>query len=409
MSRGSVSFAVVAIAWSALAAAAHAAIEGGAGEVGKWELVWRYDEANGVRNEFASMRAQGYSFPVAWRELRDTRGHRLQFYDDRGESGLVVALAPDERAIASEDGKAWVILAPDSADTQTSRIRYFRESPDRPTWQAFAPGDPLLFAPYGDALVLGTRVESRDRFSRVVDARGGRVQVLGGESGVALGELPILPAFARAAADGRKLALLHDHELFLLGMNGKLEWKRDVPVDNLVARGGLSQLAAGGDLIAVCGTGDEPDPRGLAGTLHPEREEHLIVFDLAGRVVWELDDLESDELRFHYSCALSPDGSMLATMQDAEGAGIVTLYDARTGSQIAEHRVRRQPASRMLSVAIGGELTALVSGDLRTGVVAWDREGKLVFQGMLPFRCQFARIHEGGLLVAEHWVVRLLP
>ncbi len=388
-------------------AEARAAMEGGSGDLGKWELVWRYDEANGERSEFASMRAKGYSFPIAWREYRDTRGHRLQFYDDRGEPGRVVALGPDERAIASENGEAWVTLAPDSSDTQASRIRYFRGSASSPVWEVFATGDPLLFAPYGDALVLGTRIESRDQFSRIIDARGGRLQVLGGEAGEVRGELPILPPFARAAGDGRKLALLHDKELFLLDVNGKLEWKRDVRVDHLLPRGGLTHLATGGDLVVVCGTGDEPNPRRLAGALRPDRVEYLVVFDLAGRVVWELNPPDSDELRFHYSCALSPDGSTLATLQDAERQGIVAIYDARTGEPIAEHRVRRQPASRSLSVAIGGELVALVSGDLRTGVTAWDREGKPVFAGMLPFRCQIARVHEGGLLVAEHWIVRL--
>jgi hypothetical protein len=394
-------------AWSTPSGRVLAAIEGGSGDIGEWELVWRYDEANGERNEFASMHAKGYSFPIAWRVYRDTRGHRLQFYDDRGEPGRVIELGPDDHAIASENGEAWVILAPDSSDTQASRIRYFRGNADRPLWEAFVTGAPLLLTPYGDALVLGTQIESRDRFSRIVDARGGRLQVLGGEAGEVCGELPILPSFARAAGDGRKLAFLHDKELFLLGVNGKMEWKRDVPVDNLRPRGELSHLATGGDLVVVCGTGDEPNPRRLMGTLRPQREECLVVFDLAGKVVWELDTPESDELRFNYSCALSPDGSTLATLRDAERHGIVALYDARTGRAIAEHRVPRQPSSRTLSVAIGGELVALVNGDLRTGVAAWDREGKPIFAGMLPFRCQVAKVHDGGLLVAEHWIVRL--
>jgi WD40 repeat protein len=399
----------LALALGAPPAPARAAIESGQGNRGSWELVWRYDEANGERNHFASVRDQGQFFPIVWREFDDTRGHRLQFYDDRGERSSTVLLARGERALAAENGEAWIVVAPDSASTQRKRIRYYRAGDAKPAWEASSGGEPLMLSPDGEALVIGTRMEEHDRFLRVYDSSSGEIRILGSD-GTLRGDLPILPPFSRPAGDGRKLAFLHDGELFLLGTNGRLDWKRDVPVDNLLPRGGLSHLATGGDLVAVCGTGKEANPRGLSGTLHPEREEHLVVYDLAGRVVWQLDQEEdSPELRFHYSCALSPDGSVLATLQDTERDGIVSIYDAATGEPIAEHRAPRLTGSRTLSVAIGGETTAIVFGDLRTGVTAWNREGKLVFDGMLPFRCHRATVHSGGLLVAEHWIVRLVP
>ncbi len=175
-----------------------------------------------------------------------------------------------------------------------------------------------------------------------------------------------------------------------------------------VPRGGLTHLAAAGDLVVVCGTGVESDPKGVSGVLHPEREEHLIVFDLAGREVWSREPEARSELRFHYSCAISPDGSVLATLQDTERDEIISTYDARTGDLIAENRAMRRQGARTLSVSLGGEHTALVFGDMRSAFVVWDREGKLVYEGDLPFRCQVATISEGGLLVAEQWIVRIL-
>lgn len=387
-------------------APANAAPESDKGDRGSWELVWRYDEANGVRNHFAPEFAEGRSFPISWRVLRDTRGQRLQFYDSRGELAKTVALAPGERAIASEDGRAWVVFAADSSDTDSNRIRSFRGG-DVPLWEAFTAGEPLLLSPGGEALVLGARTESRS--PRFFDSSGGQIQILGGETGETRGELPVYPPYVRVAGDGRKLAFLHSGELFLLGTNGHLEWMRELPIDNLVPRGGLTHLAAAGDLVVVCGTGVEPDPKGLSGVLHPEREEHLIVFDLAGREVWRAEPEARSELRFHYSCAISPDGSVLATLQDTERDEVVSIYDARTGVSIAENRTTRMQGARTLSVSLGGEYTALVFGDMRTSVVVWDRQGNLVFEGDLPYRCQTATISPGGLLVGEQWIVRIRP
>ncbi len=161
--RGTALVAFLRIAAIALAihgpVPAHA-VESGKGDRGSWELVWRYDEANGVRNQFAPQFAEGRQFPIPWRVLRDTRGQRLQFYDGRGELAKTVTLAPAERAIASEDGRAWIVFAPDSSDTESNRIRSFRGG-DEPLWEAFATGEPLLLSPDGEALVLGARMESR--------------------------------------------------------------------------------------------------------------------------------------------------------------------------------------------------------------------------------------------------------
>jgi hypothetical protein len=233
--------------------------------------------------------------------------------------------------------------------------------------------------------------------------------VIGAESGVTRGELPIYPTFVRSTGDGRGLALLHDRELFVLGMDGRLAWKTDVPLDNMVAREGLSHLATASDLIAVCGTGEEATPRGLFNSIHPSRHENLLVFNTSGRLLWQGDVLETKELRFNFACAISPDGSTIATIRDTDREQTVTIYEARTGEKISEHRVKRRSGARTLSLTPGGELICLAFSDLRTGLTAWNRQGDVVWDGMLSLRSKSASIHPGNLLVAEQWIVRLVP
>jgi hypothetical protein len=383
-------------------------LEQGRADRGGWELVWRYDEASGVRSAFRAEAERGRLFPFTWREHHDTRGHRIEFYDGEGLPARVVALHDDERGCASENGLAWIVRSPDSADSRSERIRYFREGASTAVWDVLVTGDLVLVSPDGEAVVLATAFEGRDPYFRALDTDRGRLRILGGEAGEVRGELPILPMFSRATGDGSKLAFLHDGELFLVGTNGRLVWKRDVPVDRLVPRSGLSPLATGGDLIAVYGTGVSPRATSRASPLHPDRAEFLVVFDLGGNVVWDLEKEERDTLRFNPSCALSPDGSVLATLLETEKEVFVAVYDAYTGEKKFDARTRRCSGTRTLTVAPGGETIALVFGDLRSTIAAWDSDGRLVFEGQTPYRCQSGTIHEGRLVAAEHWVLRLV-
>lgn len=385
---------------------AFAALDSGAGDVGTWELLWRYEEGTGVQNQFVAAKP-GAPFPIRWRVWRDTRGHRLEFFDDEGAAVRFVVLGPEERAIGADGIDAWVIFSPAPTEVSQRRLRYFLHDAAVPVWEAFTTGEPVYFTPDGDALVLATRTEHRDRFSRIIDDDGGKVQVVGGEAGDVRGELPIFPTVARLTGDGASLAILRDRELFVIGRDGRLRWKADVPIDNLMTRTGLSHLATGGDLVVVCGTGNEADPRGLSGTLHPRREERIQTYDATGKLLWEVEVPSSEDIRFYAACAIAADGSILASLRDSERETHVTLSEARTGQTIVEQTVRRRTGVRTLSVAPDGSLTSLVFGDLHSWVVAWNREGRLVWDGALPLRCQTAKLAAGGLLVGEQWVVRL--
>ncbi len=406
----SVAAAVVAAAFVAAPAAPEAKpIEAGTADRGSWELVWRYDEANGVRTALPELGTAAPPCPVRWRVFRDTRGDRLQFFDDLGFPMRSIPLGRRDRALGTDDRSAWIVLTPDSTDVGGRRIRCFRGPGDAPAWQAFAPGEPALYTSDGDLLVLATPVDQYDRFARLVDDGSGRMDFVGGVEGETRGELPIFPTFIRETPDGKHVAILRERELFLVGTDGRIRWKRDVPTDNLISRGGLSHLAVGQDLVAVCGTGDQPDPRGFFESLHPLRQEHVVVFDLAGRTLWRIERDRRDELRFHFSCAASRDGSVLATLHATERDEVVTIYEARSGVVIAEHRARRPSGAEMLSISPRGEMTCLAFGDQSTSVVAWDRRGAPFWEGIIPFRSQIAVAAGAGFLAAEHWVVRLVP
>jgi hypothetical protein len=60
-------------------------------------------------------------------------------------------------------------------------------------------------------------------------------------------------------------------------------------------------------------------------------------------------------------------------------------------------------------VARQGSLIVLTHGDFRTLVVAWDREGTVVWEGVLPFDSRTSRIGDDNLLNSAQWIVRLEP
>ena len=385
------------------------ALEKGSADRGRWEVVWRYDETNGVRTEFQPLHKEGTPFPFTWRHWNDTRGNRLQLLDETGAADRRIDLGPGERALASENGSAWIILSPDATARDSQTLHFFRkQTPDR-LWDAFTGADPVLFSNDGSFLVLAAHDERYDQWSRRILDGGGRLQVIGGEAGEILGELPIYPIFARMSGDGKRIALLRDDELFVLHANGRIAWKTDVPVNNMVSREGLSHLATASDLIVVSGTGKQAASSAFYNSLHPRRREELLVFDTSGKLLWESDDPAGEELRFNLACAISPDGSTLATLRDTEREQIVTAYEARTGEKLFVQRTRRRTGARTLALSPGGELISLAFGDAPTGLTVWNRNGDLVWEGTLPLRSVRLSLHAGNLLAAEDWVVRLIP
>jgi hypothetical protein len=384
------------------------ALESGNGDRGRWEVVWRYDETYGIRTEFDALREAGSVFPFRWRHWNDTRGNRLQFLDEIGAEADRVDLGPGETALASEDASAWIILSPDPAIRNSHIIHFFRKDSPDPLWDAYMGGDPILLAQDGSVLVLAARSENYDQWARRILDGGGRLQVIGGEAGEILGELPIYPTFARMG-DDRHIVLLQDNELFVLNTNGRIAWKTDVPLDNLVEHEGLSNLATASDLVVVCGTGEQTNASGFFDSLHPPRREALLVFGASGRLLWEGEESPSEELRFTLTCALSSDGSTIATLRDTEREQVVTVYEAQTGDKLFAQRVRRRSGSRTLSLSPRGELICLTFGETRTGVSAWNRKGDVVFDGILPLRSNASTIHAGNLLASAQWMVRLTP
>ena len=385
------------------------ALESGVGNPGKWVVVWRYDEANGIRTEFEQLHKEGNSFPFRWRQLNDTRGNRLQFLDEVGAEDRRIELAPGERALASEDGSAWIILSPDVSLRDSHILHFFRQDSSEHLWEAYTGGDPVLLANDGSVLLLAAHEENQDRSSRRIPNGAGRLQLIGGEAGEIRGELPIYPTFARMSSDGQRVVLLQDNELVVLQTNGRIAWKTDVPLDNMIARERLSHLATASDLIVVCGTGEETSSSEFFDTLHPRRREELLVFNMSGKLLWDGGEIGNLELRFSSACAISPDGSTIATLRDTDRDQIVTAYEARTGEKLFEQRVRRSSGTRDLSVSPRGELICLAFGDSRTAISAWNRKGNLVFAGILPLRSTDVTAYAGDLLTSEQWVVRLIP
>jgi hypothetical protein len=63
----------------------------------------------------------------------------------------------------------------------------------------------------------------------------------------------------------------------------------------------------------------------------------------------------------------------------------------------------------VLSISERGDLVVLCHGDTRTSVTGWDREGDVVWDGVVPFSGRVATLAHGDLLVSDRWIVRLSP
>lgn len=393
---------------AALAAPKLPLADGGKGLVGKWTLVWRLDEKDETTNRFRQTLGQEPTFPFRARTLPGPTGPRVLLFDADGNIDGEIPLAPGERAMVAGDGAAHLVWSPDPLRTRHFTFRFFREGNPECEWEAVAPGEPALFAPDGSLFVITAPDTGVDRFQRAFLQQGGTVEVVN-DKGEIRGEMPIYPAYVRLTGDGARLAMLHANELVVLRRDGVLDWSVDVPIDAVVARDGHSQLEAAGRVIVVCGTGAVPPGQTSGRSLHGERRGTLRAFTNEGALLWKRDQSSDDRLWFQISLALSDDGTTLATFHSDGRKTVVCLFDAMTGERFWERSVSRRLGTHALSVSPDGQLIVLASGDDRTFIVAWDREGAIAWEGVIPLPSRLARIAARGLLVADRWIVRLEP
>lgn len=387
-------------------AAASARAESGQGRVGEWKLLWRAAETDAGVNVFRASMGPGVEFPIRARVLERLEGTRLVFFDADGNATSEIALRDGEHAMAAEDGSAHLLWSADSVRSRDNIYRFYRHGNPEPEWDAVAAGVPLLFAPDGSFFVIAVPDTALDRFQRAWLEPGGRVRVVDA-GGDVRGEMPILPTYVRLTGDRKRIALLHPGELVVLRRDGVLDWTAELPIDAVVAREGHSQLEAAGGRIIATGTGPIPPEESPARTLHSERRGTLRAFTDGGKLLWKIDQDDADVLWFQISLALSNDGDALATFYADARENRVRLFDAETGQRIWERTTSRHPGTSCLSVSPDGQLVVLAHGDLRTHVVAWDREGNLAWEGELPFSAQVVRVAARGLLVAQRWVVQV--
>ncbi len=395
---------IVLLAAAVLVALPSVAQEAGQGVVGEWTLLWRRASLADDVNRFRELVGPDVEFPIRARAIHRVNEDRLVFFDRDGFMDGELRLQPGERAVASEDGSAHLIWSADPVSRTQSHFRYYRQGNPEPDWEANAPGEPVLFAPDGSYFVIAAPDPEFDGFDRLVTDEGGSVQIVGSE-GEVRGELPFHPTYAALTQDARRVALLHLKELVVLGADGRLEWNVPVPVDALIRREGRSQLEAAGGYVVVCGTGEVPG----RGTFRALRRGSIRVFQDDGTPVWSVDQPDDESLWFQLSCALAPDGSTLATFHADAREIVVQAWDMGTGERLWRRTTPRRTGGRCLSVAPRGELIVLTHGDFRTRVEAWDREGSVVWDGVVPFDSRTARIGEQHLLSAAQWIVQLQP
>ena len=380
----------------------------GAAAVGRWELVWSLSEFHGVQNRFREVIGDEAVFPVSWRRVTNRTGDRLAFFDASGDLEEAIELAPDEGAIASHDGSAYLVWTTDPIRRAYRSFRFVRRGEAPLTWEATAKGEPALLAPDGSLFVIANREDHVDPMHSGRSDTGGSLQIVGA-SGDVRGELPIFPFYASLTGDERRIALLHNRELVVLDRDGRLAWNREVALDQMCSREGVAQLAAAGGVIVVGGTGGrEMDRRAIIG-LHPVRRGAIEVFDDDGRFLWSEEQPDDTDLWFQMSAALSSDGDHLATCHSAAREIEVRLYEARTGALVWSQRTPRRDGCRVLSISERGDLVVLCHGDTRTSVTGWDREGDVVWDGVVPFSGRVATLAHGDLLVSDRWIVRLSP
>ena len=407
MSRG-IAIAAMILAVAFAPAAPSRALETGRGITGTWTMVWRISETGKELNQFRSLAGDGVDFPFRARVLDRIAGPCVALFDRNGDLDGEIALQPDERALVADDGSAHLVWSPEPLHASHFAYRFYRGDDPEPAWDAVAPGEPMLFAPDGSLFVIASPDTSLDRFQRAWLHPGGRVEVVDA-SGDIRGELPILPVYVRFTGDGNRIAMLHPGELVVLNRNGVLDWSEDVPIDAVVAREGHSQLEAAGGKIVVSGTGQTPAEEFHGISMHAERRGTLRAFTDEGQLLWKQDQDESDALWFQISLALSEDGGTLATFHSTARELQVRVYDTDNGETLWQASTPRRAGTSCLSVSSDGQIVVLAHGDLRTQVVAWNREGHVVWEGDIPYPARTARITSRGLLVADRWIVRLEP
>jgi len=178
-----------------------------------------------------------------------------------------------------------------------------------------------------------------------------------------------------------------------------------IPIDAVAHRPGISQLESAGGVIVVCGTGETE----ASSVLRIRRRGTIHAFSDSGRPLWTVDQPESEALWFQLSASLSPDGGTLATYHSDGRDIVLQAWDGRTGERLWRRTAARRSGARHVSVAPHGRLVVLTGGDLRTFVLAWDREGTLVWDGTLPFPSGDAAVLDEHLLASDRWIVRLEP
>jgi len=377
-------------------------VERGSGTIGEWILAWRYDGFD-ADNHFRAVMGDERPFPHC-ASVIGGRDRELVFFDGDGNVTEKVQLHGDEDALPCADGTAYLAWSPHPTSRRLLTYRYHLRGSPQPQWEASAVGLPLLFSPDGSLFVIASADTGHDGFQRMLTQQGGSVQVVNATGGV-IGELPIRPTYVRLTGDGARIAMLHAEELVVMRADGRLDWNVDVPVDALLQREGLSQLEAAGGVIVVCGTGEADD----STALRPKRKGTIQVFNDSGRLLWRESQPDDEPLWFQVSCSLSPDGGTLATFHTDARELVVQVWDARHGEPLWRRAVPRASGGRRLSVAANGELVVMAWGDLRTSLLAWDREGTLVWEGTLPYPADSPRIDADGMFVTERWIMRLIP
>jgi hypothetical protein len=401
---GSLVVVVAAIAVAAPGAAFAQHEQSGHGKRGEWRIVWSLADAEGGRSDFRRLVGEGVEFPFRSRRLDD----RLVFFDADGRVEQSIVLGPGEQGLASGDASAYVLWTVDPTASELRHFRFFRRGAPAPDWEVTARGDPILFAPDGSLFVVAERAKVVDRFQRREHSAGGSVQVVGA-GGEVRGELPVYPLYSRFTGDGNRIALLKDGELLVVGRNGRLEWDRRVPIDEMSPREGLSQLEAAGGVVVVAGTGSVEGAEGAGFALRDVRRGSVLAYADGGKLLWRDDQPVEEELWFQLAAAIAPDGSVVATCHSSRIDVVVRLCDATTGDLLWTRSSTRGGGFRSLSVTPGGGMTVLVHGAATSDVNAWDREGVVVWEGYLPVQGKVVTIESHDLLVFDRWIVQLVP
>ena len=367
-----------------------------AADQGEWKLVWSLSEAVGLRNDYPDLGLE-VDFPVRWRHVVDSRGSRLYLFDEIGRTDQEIVLADEEHALASRDGSVHLRWTEDPDEWGLRHVSYWRAGAEEPDWEASAAAAPCLLADDGGVLTL--RAGSASAMEE-----GGRLQIVGA-AGEIREELSFAPLRMLMTADGRRLILLRPGELIALDRDGTLAWSVRLPIDDAPAREGARPIACGENRIAVCGSG--VGIVGFRGGLHLERLGALQVFDGRGRLKWERRQESGADAWFGASVALAVDGQALVFVRSGARGTVITLHDGGDGAVRWETRIDRRVGFRHMSLTPNGDFLALAHGGTRTYVVVWNAAGDIVFEGGLPLEAQTVSIAEGGLLVADQWVVQI--